>query len=113
MLPQGRQSIDDDDIAAVVETLRGDWLTIGPQVAAFETDLEAWTDGVGVAVVSNGTAALHTAYAAAGIRPGDEVVTSPMTFVATASTAIAQGATVVFADTEDDTANLDPAAAQA
>ncbi|MBB5870613.1 perosamine synthetase [Allocatelliglobosispora scoriae] len=113
MLPYGRQSIDDDDIAAVVETLRGDWLTIGPQVAAFEKDLEAWTDGVGVAVVSNGTAALHTAYAAAGIRPGDEVVTSPMTFVATASTAIAQGATVVFADTEDDTANLDPAAAQA
>lgn len=113
MLPYGRQSIDDSDIAAVVETLRGDWLTIGPQVDAFEADLAGWTGGVGCAVVSNGTAALHTAYAAAGVGPGDEVITSPMTFIATASTAIAQGASIVFADVEPDTANLDPAAASA
>ncbi|BCJ72188.1 UDP-4-amino-4,6-dideoxy-N-acetyl-beta-L-altrosami ne transaminase [Catellatospora sp. IY07-71] len=113
MLPYGRQSITDADVAAVAEVLRGDWLTTGPQVTAFEEDLAGWTGGAPCAVVSNGTAALHTAYAAAGIGPGHEVVTTPMTFVATASTAIAHGATVVFADVEEDTANLDAAAAAA
>lgn len=113
MLPYGRQSINDEDIAAVADVLRGDWLTTGPEVAAFEADLTAWTGGVDCVTVSNGTAALHVAYAGAGIRPGDEVVTTPMTFVATASTAIQQGATIVFADVEEDTANLDPAAAAA
>lgn len=113
MLPYGRQSIDDSDVQAVVEALRSDWLTTGPQVAAFEADLATWTGGVPCVSVSNGTAALHTAYAAAGIGAGDEVVTSPMTFVATASTAIMLGARVTFADVDDATANLDPAAADA
>jgi dTDP-4-amino-4,6-dideoxygalactose transaminase len=113
MLPYGRQSIDESDVQAVVEALRSDWLTTGPQVAAFEADLAGWTGGVPCVSVSNGTAALHTAYAAAGIGAGDEVVTSPMTFVATASTAIMLGARVTFADVDDDTANLDPAAADA
>jgi dTDP-4-amino-4,6-dideoxygalactose transaminase len=113
MLPYGRQSIDDSDVEAVVAALRSDWLTTGPEVAAFEADLATWTGGVPCVSVSNGTAALHTAYAAAGIGPGDEVVTSPMTFVATASTAIALGARVTFADVDDATANLDPAAADA
>jgi dTDP-4-amino-4,6-dideoxygalactose transaminase len=113
MLPYGRQSIDESDVEAVVATLRSDWLTTGPQVAAFEADLATWTGGVPCVSVSNGTAALHTAYAAAGIGAGDEVVTSPMTFVATASTAIALGGRVTFADVDDDTANLDPAAADA
>jgi dTDP-4-amino-4,6-dideoxygalactose transaminase len=113
MLPYGRQSIDDSDVQAVVEALRSDWLTTGPQVAAFEADLATWTGGVPCVSVSNGTAALHTAYAAAGIGAGDEVVTSPMTFVATASTAIMLGAKVTFADVDDATANLDPAAADA
>jgi perosamine synthetase len=113
VLPQGRQSIIDEDIAAVTETLKSDWLTTGPQVAAFEADLAGWTGGVNCVTTSNGTAALHVAYAAAQIGPGDEVVTTPMTFIATASTAIAQGANVVFADIEEDTANLDAAAVQA
>ncbi|HEX7745992.1 MAG TPA: aminotransferase class V-fold PLP-dependent enzyme [Micromonosporaceae bacterium] len=113
MLPYGRQSVDDSDIEAVVAALRSDWLTTGPQVDAFEADLAGWTGGVPCVAVSNGTAALHTAYAAAGIGAGDEVVTSPMTFVATASTAIALGARVAFADVDDATANLDPAAADA
>jgi dTDP-4-amino-4,6-dideoxygalactose transaminase len=113
MLPYGRQSIDDTDVEAVAAVLRSDWLTTGPQVAAFEADLTAWTGGVPCVSVSNGTAALHTAYAAAGIGAGDEVVTSPMTFVATASTAIMLGARVTFADVDDETANLDPAAADA
>ncbi|MFG2057262.1 DegT/DnrJ/EryC1/StrS family aminotransferase [Micromonospora sp. NPDC048930] len=113
MLPYGRQSIVEDDITAVAEVLRGDWLTTGPQVRAFEDDLARWTGGVGCAVVSNGTAALHTAYAAAGVGPGDEVVVPPMTFAATASTAVALGAKVVFADVEEETFTLDPAAAAA
>ncbi|WP_422739340.1 DegT/DnrJ/EryC1/StrS family aminotransferase [Micromonospora sp. WMMD729] len=113
MLPYGRQSISEDDIAAVADVLRGDWLTTGPQVDAFEADLARWTGGVGVAAVSNGTAALHVAYAAAEVGPGDEVVVPPMTFVATASSAVALGAKIVFADVEDETFCLDPAAAAA
>ena len=109
-LPYGRQSISEADIAAVVEVLRGDWLTTGPAVARFEAALAQWAHAPAVAV-SSGTAALHTAYAAAGVGPGDEVVTTPMTFVATAATAAMLGATVVFADIEPDTGNLDVEAA--
>ncbi|MFB9235849.1 DegT/DnrJ/EryC1/StrS family aminotransferase [Plantactinospora siamensis] len=110
MLPYGRQSITDADVEAVVEALRSDWLTTGPRVTRFEADLAA-VAGAPCVAVSNGTAALHTAYAAAGVGPGDEVVTTPMTFVSTASTAVMLGARVRFADVESDTANLDPAAA--
>src|SRR5678815_4352182 len=79
-VPYGRQSIDDDDVAAVVETLRSDFLTTGPKVDEFERSLEAAT-GAGHAVVLNsGTSALHAAYAAAGVGPGDEVITTPLTF---------------------------------
>ncbi|GAA3227367.1 DegT/DnrJ/EryC1/StrS family aminotransferase [Actinocorallia longicatena] len=112
MLPYGRQSIDEGDIEAVADVLRGDWLTTGPAVGAFERALEGWAGAPCVSVTS-GTAALHTAYAAAGIGPGDEVVTSPMTFVATASTAAMLGARIVFADIDEESVNLDPAAAEA
>jgi dTDP-4-amino-4,6-dideoxygalactose transaminase len=112
MLPYGRQSIDESDVAAVVDALGSDWLTTGPRVAQFEADLEA-VAGAPVVTVSNGTTALHAAYAAAGVGPGDQVVTTPMTFVATASGAALLGAEVIFADIEDDTANLDPAAVEA
>ncbi|MER5319632.1 DegT/DnrJ/EryC1/StrS family aminotransferase [Streptosporangium roseum] len=113
MLPYGRQSIDERDIEGVLSVLTGDWLTTGPAVGAFEAELAAWTGGVPCVSVTSGTAALHTAYAAAGVGPGDEVVTSPITFVATAATAAMLGARVVFADVEEDTANLDPAAVKA
>jgi perosamine synthetase len=113
VLPYGRQSIDEGDIAAVTEVLRGDWLTTGPAVAEFETALAGQTGGMPCVSVTSGTAALHVAYAAAGVRPGAEVVTTPLTFVATAATAVLHGATVVFADICDDTANLDPAAVDA
>ncbi|MEU7925628.1 aminotransferase class I/II-fold pyridoxal phosphate-dependent enzyme [Micromonospora sp. NPDC049801] len=113
MLPYGRQSISEDDVAAVAGVLRGDWLTTGPQVDAFEADLARVTGAAGVAAVSNGTAALHVAYAAAGVGPGDEVVVPPMTFVATASSAVALGAKIVFADVDEETFCLDPAAAAA
>ncbi|MEY7971494.1 DegT/DnrJ/EryC1/StrS family aminotransferase [Saccharomonospora xinjiangensis] len=112
-LPYGRQSVSDEDIAAVTEVLRGDWLTTGPAVTRFESDLAEHTGGVPAVAVTSGTAALHVAYAAAGVGNGDEVVTSPLTFVATAATAALHGAKVVFADTEPDTGNLDPAAARA
>jgi dTDP-4-amino-4,6-dideoxygalactose transaminase len=112
MLPYGRQSIDRSDVEAVIATLGSDWLTTGPRVAQFEKDIEA-VAGAPAVTVTNGTTALHAAFAAAGVGPGDEVVVTPMTFVATASSAAMFGATVVFADVEDDTANLDPAAVEA
>ncbi len=111
-LPYGRQSVSERDIAAVVEILQGDWLTTGPAVGRFEDALSDLA-GAPAVVVSSGTAALHTAYAAAGIGPGDEVVTSPLTFVATAATAAMLGATVVFVDVEPDTGNIDADAAAA
>ncbi|GAB7050029.1 DegT/DnrJ/EryC1/StrS family aminotransferase [Catenuloplanes indicus] len=113
MLPYGRQSVDDDDIAAVTAALRGDFLTTGPTVGAFEAALTAHLGGTGCVAVTSGTAALHTAYAAVGVRPGDEVITTPITFAATAATAALHGATIVFADVEDGTANLDAAAVDA
>jgi dTDP-4-amino-4,6-dideoxygalactose transaminase len=113
MLPYGRQSISEAEIAAVGDVLRGDWLTTGPAVRAFEEALSDHSGGVENVAVTSGTAALHVAYAAAGIGAGDEVVTSPLTFVATAACAILLGATVVFADVERDTALLDPEAARA
>ena len=112
-LPYGRQSISEADIQAVVDVLRGDWLTTGPAVQQFETDLAAHTGGTPAVAVTSGTAALHVAYAAADIKTGDEVVVSPMTFVATAATAALFGAKVVFADVEADTGNLSVEAATA
>lgn len=113
MIPYGRQSVNDDDVEAVAAVLRGDWLTTGPTVTAFEQALEHLSGAARCVSVTSGTAALHVAYAAAGIGPGDEVVTTPMTFVATASSAVALGATVRFVDVEEDTANIDAEAVAA
>jgi UDP-4-amino-4,6-dideoxy-N-acetyl-beta-L-altrosamine transaminase len=107
-IPYGRQCVDEEDIAAVVEVLRSDYLTTGPAVGRFEAALRRAT-GAGHAVALNsGTSALHAMYFAAGIGPGDEIVTSPLTFVATANAALYVGATVRFVDVEPDTGNLDP-----
>src|SRR5215469_8572128 len=108
LLPYGRQSVDEADIQAVVNVLRSDWLTTGPKVAEFE---EAFAAQVGVAHAvsfSSGTAALHGAAFAAGLRPGDEAITTPLTFAATANCVLYQGATPVFADVSGDTLNIDP-----
>lgn len=113
MLPYGRQSIDDSDVEAAVAALRSDWLTTGPEVSRFEQAVAARAGTSQAVAVTSGTAALHVAYAAAGIGPGDEVVTTPLTFVATASAAALHGARVVFADVDPATGNLDPAAAAA
>lgn len=112
-IPYGRQSISDADIAAVAEVMKTDWLTMGPVVTEFEAAVAALSATPAATVVSSGTSALHCAYAALGVTKGDEVITSPMTFVATAATAIAEGATVLFADTQVDTGNIDPEAAAA
>ena len=106
-IPYGRQEIDEDDIAAVVEVLRGDWLTTGPAVERFE---RAFADLVGAehaVAVSNGTAALHVAMAAAGVGPGDEVIVPTLTFAASANAARYAGADVVFADVRPDTLGID------
>ena len=79
MLSYGRQTIDDTDIAAVVEALRAPLLTCGPLVGRFETALATWLGAAHVSVCSSGTAALHLAYAALGIGEGDEIITSPRT----------------------------------
>lgn len=113
MLPYGRQSIDEADVEAVVAALRSDWLTTGPAVDEFERAVGEHVGGAHVVSVTSGTAALHVAYAAAGVGPGDEVVTTPLTFVATAAAAALHGARVVFADVEPDTGNLDVDAARA
>ncbi|WP_446665343.1 DegT/DnrJ/EryC1/StrS family aminotransferase [Flexivirga sp. B27] len=111
MLPYGRQSIDESDIDAVAAVLRSDWLTTGPALWAFEQDIARIAGVADPAVgVTSGTAALHTAYAGLGVGPGDEVITTPLTFFATATMAMWQGARVVFADVCEDTGNLDPVA---
>ena len=109
MLPYGRQAIDDADIDAVVGVLRSGWLTTGPAVAEFESAFAKAAGAAEAVAVANGTAALHAAAFGAGIGPGDEVITTPMTFAATANCVRYQGGTVVFADVRADTLNLDPA----
>jgi len=105
-IPYGKQALDEDDIAAVVETLRGEWLTQGPAVAAFEEAVASVCNARYAVAFSSGTAALHGAAFAAGVGPGDEVVTSAMTFAASANCAAYLGATPRFADIERDTWNV-------
>ena len=108
LLPYGRQSIGEDDIQAVVDVLRSDWLTTGPKVGEFEEAFAAQVGARHAVSFSSGTAALHGAAFAAGLKPGDEAITSPLTFAATANCVLYQGATPVFADVSADTLNLDP-----
>lgn len=113
MLPYARQSIDDSDIEAVAAALRSDWLTTGPRVPAFEEELTAVTGARHAVAFSSGTAALHGAAVAAGLGPGDEAITTPMTFVATANAVLYAGATPRFADVTADDLLIDPDAVAA
>lgn len=108
-VPYGRHEIDDDDIAAVVRVLRGDWLTTGPAVDEFEQAFAAFVGSRHAVAVSNGTAALHLTMLAAGIGSGDEVIVPALTFAATANCVRYVGATVAFADIADDTMTVDVA----
>lgn len=112
-IPYGRQSVDGADVAAVGEVLRGNWLTTGPAVDVFERALSEHCGGHPAVAVSSGTAALHAAYAAAEVGPGTNIVTTPLTFAATASTALHLGGDVIFADIDDETLLLDPEAVDA
>jgi perosamine synthetase len=107
LLPYARQVIDAADIAAVTRALEGDWITQGPNVTRFEEALAGLTGAAHAVAVANGTAALHAAYWAADLREGDEVITTPLTFAATANALVFQGARPVFADIDPATLNLD------
>lgn len=104
----GRQWISEDDIKAVTEVLRSDFITCGPKVEEMERLLEAYTGAKYAVAVSNGTAALHCACIAAGVGSGDEVITTPITFAASANCALYCGAKPVFADINPETYNIDP-----
>lgn len=113
MLPYGRQSLDEDDIAAVIEVLRSDWLTTGPKVEEFERAFADVVDTREAVAVSNGTAALHVAMYALGVGPGDEVIVPAMTFAATANCVVFQGGMPIFVDVEPDTLLINPAQVEA
>lgn len=104
----GRQWIGEDDVQAVAGTLRGDYITCGPSVTALEQKLCEVTGAKYAVSVCNGTAALHCAAIAAGLGPGDEVITTPLTFAASANCAVYVGAKPVFADVNPETYNIDP-----
>jgi perosamine synthetase len=108
MIPYGRQSIDEDDIRAVADVLRSDWLTTGPKVEEFERAMADFVGAKEAVAVSSGTAALHAAMYALGISPGDEVIVPAMTFAATANCVVFQGGTPVFVDVAPDTLLIDP-----
>ena len=106
-MPYGRQCIEDDDIQAVVDVLQSDYLTTGPKIAEFEKCVADYVGAKYAVAVSNGTAALHIACLAAGIGSGDEVITTPITFAASANCVLYCGGTPVFADINPDTYNID------
>jgi perosamine synthetase len=108
-IPYGRHEIDEDDIAAVVEVLRSDWLTTGPKVAEYEKAFARQVGAQHAVAVNSGTAALHAAVFALNIGPGDDVITTPMTFAATANCILYQGATPVFCDICPDDMTIDAA----
>ena len=107
-LPYGRQALDDSDIEAVVEVLRGDWLTTGPAVEAFDTAFAAACGAEFAVSCSNGPTALHLALAALDTGPGDICIVPAVTFMATANAALYCGADVVFADVDPDTGLMTP-----
>ena len=107
-IPYGRQTIDEEDIQAVVDVLKGDFLTTGPKIEEFEKMVCDYTGAKYAVAVSSGTAALHAACFAAGIGAGDEVITTPITFAASSNCILYCGGIPVFADIKPDTYNIDP-----
>jgi dTDP-4-amino-4,6-dideoxygalactose transaminase len=106
-------AIGDEEIAAVAETLRSGWLTTGPRAAALEERMAAYLEAEHVLAVASGTAAMHLSLVALGIGPGDEVITTPVTWPATANVIVHTGATPVFVDVRPDDLNIDPELAAA
>ena len=108
LLPYGHQWIDSEDITSVVEVLKSDWITQGPRVEEFERTVAKYCGANYAVAISNGTAALHAACAVAGISESDEVITTPITFAATANAVVHCGGRPVFADLRSGTLNIDP-----
>ena len=108
MIQYGRQTIEEDDIQAVVDVLRSDYLTTGPKIAEFEKMVADYVGAKYAVAISNGTSALHAACFAARIQPGDEVITTPLTFAASSNCVLYCGGTPVFADVDPKTYNIDP-----
>ena len=108
IIPYGRQWVDASDIREVIKVLKSDWLTQGPKIKEFEDALCKYTGAKYAVAVSSGTAALHISCLAANIKRGDEVITSPITFVASANSISYCGGKPVFADIQKDTVNIDP-----
>jgi perosamine synthetase len=109
LLPYARQLVDEEDVQAVAEVLRSDWLTAGPKVDEYEERFAEYVGAKYAIAFSSGTAALHAATFVTGLGPGDEVITTPLTFVATANSILYQQALPVFADIQSTTLNIDPA----
>ncbi|RLJ01480.1 MAG: UDP-4-amino-4,6-dideoxy-N-acetyl-beta-L-altrosamine transaminase, partial [Candidatus Aenigmatarchaeota archaeon] len=107
-IPYGHQWINNDDIKEMIKVLKSEWITQGPKVKEFEEALCEYTGAKYAVAVSSGTAGLHIACLAAGIKEGDEVITSPITFVASANCILYCGGTPVFVDVQEDTINIDP-----
>src|SRR5213075_1997515 len=112
-LPFSPPLIGEEEIAEVVDTLRSSWITTGPKTRRFETEFAAHLQTPGALALSSCTAALHTALVTLQIGPGDEVITTPMTFAASANVIEHVGARPVLADVEPDTLNIDPARVEA
>jgi UDP-4-amino-4,6-dideoxy-N-acetyl-beta-L-altrosamine transaminase len=112
-LPYAHQWVDEDDVRAVVEVLRSDWLTTGPQVEKFEKAFASHVGAKYAVAMSSGTAGLHAATFAAGLGPSHEAITTPLTFAASANCILYQQARPVFADVQTDTLNIDPAQIEA
>lgn len=109
MIPYGRQKIDEEDIQAVVDVLRSEWLTTGPKVDEFENDVANYVGTQYAVAVSSGTSALHTAMYALDIGPTDEVIVPSISFAATANCIVYQGGVPVFADVLPENLLIDPA----
>jgi dTDP-4-amino-4,6-dideoxygalactose transaminase len=112
-LPFSQPTIENEEIAEVVDSLRSGWITTGPKVQRFEAACSEYLDGTGIVAVNSATAGLHLALLALDLQPGDEVITSPLTFTATVNTIVLAGGRPVLADIDPATLQLDPAAAAA
>ena len=108
MIPYGRQTVEEDDIQAVVDVLRSDYLTTGPKIAEFVKMVADYVGAKYAVAISNGTAAHHAACKTTKFQPGDEVITTPLSFAASSNCVLYCGGTPVFADVDPKTYNIDP-----
>lgn len=107
-LPYGKQWLDRKEIDEVIDTLKSDWITTGPKMQLFENNFKKYIGSKYAIAVNSGTAALHISTSSIDINPGDEVITTPLTFVASANCIVYRGGTPIFADIKKDTYNIDP-----